>query len=165
MKYSHLNNHTIAVAGGYRRSGRARMLTWRAGYSEGESGEGASPLYSAAHYIATSEQARHNPVLAFNLIKQNVSLKAALNRLEHSPRALSHFTVRKMEQICPGWELMTDEAQNLEAFHYGFRSNDSNGYTASIAAARVALDKFVEPYTIDDFPLRTGNGDNFLGPY
>lgn len=149
MNFSHLSNPALAAAGGH---GAAVSPVQ---YIEADY-VACSRNHSEAHYIATSEQARQNPVLAFRLIKQGVSFETARKRLERSPRTLSHFTDRRMAHICPGWELMTEESQNLEAFGHSMRTGDANGYSAGMKAALLALEKYIEPLTFEDIQQRQG---------
>lgn len=109
------------------------------------------PAHSDAHLIAVSPEGKNNPVLALSCISESMDVDRAIRTLSDSPRALSQYTIRKMESVCPGWELMDAEGQNKEAFLCSMASNDANGYQASMRAAGKALEKYVEPLNADDF--------------
>lgn len=98
-----------------------------------------------AHRIATHPKARHNPVLAFHLIRSGACFSDADEQLNNSPRKLSDFTFRFMERRVSGWELFSDEERNLAAFARSASFNDDNGYMASIHAAESALQRYVIP--------------------
>lgn len=148
MTFSHLNNSPMAVAGGL----------W-ASVTPVTNDVTTMSAHSEAHYIASSEPAKHNPILALRLIEQGIPHQKAISLLEKSPRALSNYTVRKMERFCPGWELMTEEMQNMEAYLHSVRTSDGNGYLACMNAATAALNKFIEPVTAEDFILVGDSAD------
>ncbi|MBC8951313.1 hypothetical protein [Xenorhabdus sp. TS4] len=65
-----------------------------------------------------------------------------------------------MKAVCSGWELLDGEDKNLEAFNYSLRTNDANGYQASLRAASEKLEKYIEPMTEDEIQAliqRTGD--------
>lgn len=119
----------------------------------GVSDEDEQPVcsHSDAHLIAVSPEGKNNPVMALTSISDGMDADRAIRLLSGSPRTLSQFTIRKMESLCPGWELMDAESQNLEAFSSSLTSNDANGYQSSIKAAGKALEEYVEPLTESDF--------------
>ncbi|MDU7135125.1 MAG: hypothetical protein E6325_27640, partial [Enterobacteriaceae bacterium] len=89
--------------------------------------------------------------MALSCICKGMDADRAIRLLSDSPRALSQFTIRKMQAVCAGWELMDAESQNMTAFSSSMASNDANGYVASLNAAAKALEKYVEPLTASDF--------------
>lgn len=95
------------------------------------------------HYIATHPKARHNPVLAWRLIQSHATPREADKKLSNSPRILSRFTFRFMEERVSGWELFTDEERNELAFIHSMSHNDDNGYRASLRAAENALYRYM----------------------
>ncbi|MBH1916876.1 MULTISPECIES: hypothetical protein [Serratia] len=106
--------------------------------------------HSDAHKIAVSQEAKSNPVLALRLIQQGKPYQQVMQKLQSSTRHLSRFTQRIMAKSYPGWECLDTEDQNVAAFQYSMLHNDGNGYQAGLKAALVALDKFVEPLTLED---------------
>ena len=46
---------------------------------------------------------------------------------------------------------MDVESQNMTAFTSGMVNNDANGYVASLNATVSALEKYIEPLSVDDF--------------
>ncbi|MGP2734000.1 hypothetical protein [Serratia bockelmannii] len=106
--------------------------------------------HSDAHRIAVSQQAKSNPVLALRLIQQGKPYQQAQQKLQSSARHLSRFTQRKMAKIQPGWECLDTEDQNMVAFQYSMLHNDDNGYHSGLKAALAAVEKFVEPLTLED---------------
>ncbi|HFD2059297.1 TPA: hypothetical protein ACF2D8_000098 [Serratia marcescens] len=119
--------------------------------------------HSDVHKIAVSQEAKSNPVLALRLIQQGKPYQQALEKLHSSARHLSRFTQRIMAKNYPGWECLDTEDQNMAAFQHSMLNNDSNGYHAGFKAALVALEKFVEPLTLDDvlkLQSRHSYGDN-----
>jgi hypothetical protein len=119
--------------------------------------------HSDAHKIALSQEAKNNPVLALRLIQQGKPYQQALQKLQSSVRHLSLFTKRVMEKSYPGWECLDTEDQNMAAFQHSRLNNDSNGYRAGLNAALVAVEKFVEPLTLEDIltlQRRDGSGGN-----
>lgn len=124
MNFLHLNQAAGAATSG-------RLLT-------------AEELYlrNEASRIATAQEARNNPVLALELIRRRRSYDAAMKTLKSRHRTLSLFTMRKMEAVCPGWECMDEEDQNLTAYRHSLVHNDSNGYRAGLKAAGKKLGGF-----------------------
>lgn len=113
--------------------------------------EPSGPEHSDAHRIAVSPEGKNNPVMALSCISKGMDADRAIRLLSDSPRALSQFTIRKMQAVCAGWELMDAESQNMTAFSSSIASNDANGYVASLNAAAKALEKYIEPLTDGDF--------------
>jgi len=111
----------------------------------------AGSQHSDAHWIAVSREAKNNPVLALKLIKRAEPHQKAISILAASNRHLSEFTKRKMANVCPGWECLDTEDRNMEAFIYGSTHDDASGYFAGIKAANQALEKYVEPWNVEDF--------------
>jgi len=111
--------------------------------------------HSDARKIAVSQEAKSNPVLALRLINQGKSYQQALQKLQFSASHLSRFTQRIMAKSYPGWECIDTEDQNMAAFQYSMLHNDGNGYHAGLKAALVALEKFVEPLTLEDITRLT----------
>lgn len=124
MNFLHLNQAAGAATSG-------RLLT-------------AEELYlrNEASRIATAQEARSNPVLALELIRRRRPYDAAMKTLKSRYRMLSLFTMRKMEAVCPGWECMDEEDQNLTAYRHSLVNNDSNGYHAGLRAAGKKLGGF-----------------------
>jgi hypothetical protein len=123
----------------------------------------AEDSHSDAHKIAVSQEAKSNPVLALRLIQQGKPYQQALQKLQSSARHFSRFTQRIMEKSYPGWECLDTEDQNMAAFQYSVLNNDSNGYHAGLKAALVAIEKFVEPLTLEDvlkLQSRHSSGEN-----
>lgn len=114
------------------------------------SGDWPQGSHSDAHRIASSQEARNNPVLALRLIAQGKPADDAIAVLGSRARSLSSFTQRRMLQTCPGWELMDDEDQNQTAFTDSLTNGDSNGYRAGFAAALRALEKHVDLWKPED---------------
>lgn len=110
--------------------------------------EQSAPVHSDAHRIAVSQEGKNNPVMALSCISKGMDADRAIRLLSDSPRALSQFTIRKMQVVCAGWELMDAKSQNMTAFSSSMASNDANGYVASLNAAGKALEKYVEPLTL-----------------
>lgn len=99
-------------------------------------------LRNDASRIAAAQVAKNNPVLALELIRRRRSYDAAMKTLKSRHRMLSLFTIRKMEAVCPGWECMDEEDQNLTAYRHSMVHNDSNGYRAGLRAAGEMLGGF-----------------------
>lgn len=99
-------------------------------------------LCSEASRIAVAQEARNNPVLALELIRRRRPYDAAMKVLKSRHRMLSLFTIRKMEAVCPGWECMDEEDQNMTAYRHSLVHNDSNGYRAGLRAAGEKLRGF-----------------------
>jgi len=112
--------------------------------------EQPGPEHSDAHLIAVSPEGKSNPVMALSCISKGMDADRAIRLLSDSPRALSQFTIRKMQAVCAGWELMDAESQNMTAFSSSIASNDANGYVVSLNAAAKALEKYVEPLTMQE---------------
>lgn len=106
--------------------------------------------HSNAHRIAVSREAINNPVLALKLIAQGKPSARAIKLLASTPRQLSNYTDRKMAHVCPGWECLDDEDRNTTAFTFSLNQNDANGYFSGVRAAQKALEKYIEPWTIED---------------
>ncbi|SFO04441.1 hypothetical protein [Xenorhabdus japonica] len=106
--------------------------------------------HSHAHRIASSQEAKNNPVYALHLIDNHASHQHAITMLSESHRHLSQYTTRKMEAVCSGWELLDDEDKNLAAFNYSLMNDDANGYHASLRAANEKLESYIEPMTEGD---------------
>ncbi|RYC38115.1 hypothetical protein [Pectobacterium zantedeschiae] len=109
------------------------------------------PQHSNAHWIAVSKEAKSNPILGLKLIKRGEPYQQAIDILSVSHRHLSHYTKRKMITAYPGWECLDTEDRNMAAFIYSSLNNDANGYHTGFNAALVALEKYVEPLTSEDF--------------
>ncbi|MEQ9903119.1 hypothetical protein [Pectobacterium aroidearum] len=107
--------------------------------------------HSNSHWIAVSKEAKSNPIFALKLIKRGEPYQQAIDILSVSHRHLSHYTKRKMITAYPGWECLDTEDRNMAAFIYSSLNNDANGYHAGFNAARVALEKYVEQLTVEDF--------------
>lgn len=107
--------------------------------------------HSNSHWIAVSKEAKSNPIFALKLIKRRKSYQQAIDILSVSYRHLSHYTERKMIVAYPGWECLDTEDRNMAAFICSSLNNDTNGYHAGFNAALVALEKFIEPLTAEDF--------------
>lgn len=105
--------------------------------------DNSAVLLHPEHHIATHPKAKHNPVLAFRLIQSGTPFSEADEKLNNSPRILSRFTFRFMEERTSGWELFTDAERNEMAFARSVSHNDDNGYHASLRAAFDALRRFV----------------------
>ncbi|HAX5210418.1 TPA: hypothetical protein JZG45_005400 [Escherichia coli] len=105
--------------------------------------DNSAVLLHPEHHIATHPKAKHNPVLAFRLIQSGTPFSEADEKLNNSPRMLSRFTFRFMEERTSGWELFTDAERNEMAFARSVSHNDDNGYHASLRAAHNALQRFV----------------------
>lgn len=143
----HEGNHLSPLARHYLRADRVRnMASVFAGGNEQ-----SAPVHSDAHRIAVSQEGKNNPVMALSCISKGMDADRAIRLLSDSPRALSQFTIRKMQAVCAGWELMDAENQNMTAFSSSMASNDANGYVASLNAADKALEKYIEPLTASDF--------------
>lgn len=142
--FAHLSPDTPR-AQGY--SGRGLMYSSTTASVSDEHATEHSRAHSDAHCIAESQEARNNPVYALTLIKRSVPRQSAIEQLTGSPRHLSRYTTRKMEALCPGWELLDDEDKNMAAFRHSTQSSDSNGYTASLRAAGEKLEQYIEPMT------------------
>lgn len=142
--FAHLSPST-QCAHGY----RGRMFMYQTGQSSlsDEAENSHKKQHSEAHWIAISQEAKNNPIYALKLIQRNVSHGSAIARLTGSFRQLSQYTIRKMEDTFAGWELLDDEDKNLAAFNNSLFSNDSNGYRASLRAANLKLEKYIEPMT------------------
>ena len=128
-----------------------------------EDGQPSECCHSDAHLIAVSKEAKQNPILAFHLIAEGIPHQRAIARLQGSVRQLSLFTRRAMAKVYPGWECLDTEDQNMAAFQYSLLNNDTNGYHAGLKAVLVAIEKFVEPLTLEDilqFQCRHSSGDN-----
>lgn len=106
--------------------------------------------HSNAHWIASSNEAKNNPILALKLIKRRTPHEEAIGTLQVSHRHLTDFTKRKMIAVCPCWEVLNTEDRNMEAFTYSTTHNDDNGYLAGFRAAQRVLEKYVEPWTEED---------------
>ncbi|MEQ5221393.1 hypothetical protein ABN242_04995 [Providencia alcalifaciens] len=142
--FSHLSPST-QCAHGY----HGRTFMYQAGQASlsDEAEHNPREQHSEAHWIAVSQEAKNNPIYALKLIQRNVLHESAIARLAGSPRQLSQYTKRKMEATFAGWELLDDEDKNLAAFHNSLFNYDSNGYRASLRAASLKLEKYIEPMT------------------
>ncbi|MCC8368267.1 hypothetical protein J8V57_18870 [Xenorhabdus sp. PB61.4] len=118
--------------------------------------------HSHAHWIASSQEAKNNPVYALYLIDNHTSHQHAITMLSESYRHLSQYTTRKMEAVCSGWELLDDEDKNLEAFNYSLMNDDANGYHASLRAANEKLESYIEPMTEDDIQALIQRTSDFM---
>ncbi|EKC3536862.1 hypothetical protein OD632_000803 [Salmonella enterica] len=131
---------------GYIIAGRAARLTG----GDNSRSEDSSRRHSEAHYIASSQAAQNNPVLALQLLRQGADSRTALKQLSGKARTLSHFTSRYMESTFAGWECLDDEDKNAAAFLASLSGGDSNGY---MAAFHYALDKirtYLDPLTTEE---------------
>jgi hypothetical protein len=112
--------------------------------------EYTTDTHSNAHRIASSQEAKNNPVYALHLIDNYTPHESAIEMLSESHRHLSQYTTRKMEAICSGWELLDDEDKNQQAFTYSAMNDDANGYQASLKAVGEKLEQYIEPMTEDE---------------
>lgn len=142
--FAHLSPST-QCAHGYR--GRMFIYQTEQASLSDEDEHNPREQHSEAHWIAISQEAKNNPIYALKLIQRNVSHESAIARLTESYRHLSQYTKRKMEATLAGWELLDDEDKNLAAFHNSLFSDDGNGYRASLRAASLKLEKYIEPMT------------------
>ena len=151
--FSHLSAFPHDVGEGRQTSILARHNLRINRVSNMAAGEDEQPVstHSDAHLIAVSPEGKNNPVMALSCISEGMDADRAIRLLSSSPRALSQFTIRKMASVCPGWELMDAESQNLEAFSSSLASNDANGYQASMKAAGKVLEKYIEQPTVSEF--------------
>lgn len=118
--------------------------------------DNSAVLLHPEHHIATHPKAKHNPVLAFRLIESGTTFSEADEKLNNSPRILSRFTFRFMEERTSGWELFTDAERNEMAFARSISFNDDNGYIASMRAAESALRRYVIPPTFNELVRKAG---------
>ncbi|OTA14700.1 hypothetical protein Xvie_03401 [Xenorhabdus vietnamensis] len=134
-----------------------RYASWRSPDIQTEPQEDTTTdTRSNAPWIACSQEAKNNPVYALHLIDNHTPYQSAIAMLSESHRHLSRYTTRKMEAVCSGWELLDGEDKNLEAFNYSLRTNDANGYQASLRAASEKLERYIEPMNWKDIE-RPGN--------
>lgn len=153
MSYQHLAPKAAAPTGN-RLSGsllRLQRLSQSAlAQDERESASVVISRHSNAHWIASSNEAKNNPILALKLIKRRTPHEEAIDTLQVSARHLSNFTKHKMIAVCAGWECLDTEDRNMEAFTYSMTHSDDNGYHAGFFAAQRVLEKHVEPWTEED---------------
>ncbi|CRY67566.1 hypothetical protein [Yersinia pekkanenii] len=153
MSYQHLfpqaTTHTGNRPNG--RLSRIQRLSQSAqAQDEQESANVVVSRHSNAHWIASSPEAKNNPILALKHIKRRTPHEDSIDVLRVSHRHLSNFTRRKMIAVCAGWECLDTEDRNIEAFTYSMTHNDENGYWAGFKAAQRVLEKHVEPWTEED---------------
>ncbi|WFQ79518.1 hypothetical protein PXH59_18485 [Xenorhabdus sp. SF857] len=139
-----------------------RYVSWRSLDVPEPQEEHATDTHSNAHWIASSQEAKNNPVYALHLIDNHTSHESAIEMLSESYRHLSQYTTRKMEAACSGWELLDDKDKNQEAFNYSMRTDDANGYRASLRAAGEKLEQYIEPMTGDEIQALIQRTSDFM---
>lgn len=153
MSYQHLAPKAAAPTGN-RLSGsllRLQRLSQSAlAQDERESASVVISRHSNAHWIASSNEAKNNSILALKLIKRRTPHEEAIDTLQVSARHLSNFTKHKMIAVCAGWECLDTEDRNMEAFTYSMTHSDENGYHAGFFAALKVLEKYIEPWNEED---------------
>lgn len=107
MSYQHLAPKAAAPTGNRLSGSLLRLQRLSQSAQAQDEREGASVVvsrHSNAHWIASSPEAKNNPILALKLIKRRTPHEEAIDVLRVSHRHLSKFTKRKMIAVCAGWE-------------------------------------------------------------
>ncbi|EKC3536861.1 hypothetical protein OD632_000802 [Salmonella enterica] len=108
--------------------------------------------HSREHFVAISDEAKENPILAVRLLQETKSgSKEIKAKLRASDPALSKYTNSFMEARDPTWEFQDDQEKNATAFIWSTMNADKNGYIASREQALKALAKMVEPMTEKEY--------------
>ncbi|EPG8764636.1 MULTISPECIES: hypothetical protein [Raoultella] len=119
--------------------------------------------HSRGHNVAVSNEAKNNPVLAVRLLKETkLSSNKIKLQLASSPRALSVFTQKFMEENDPTWEFQDDEEKARTALTFSTQNRDANGYGAAQISAIKALKKMEEPLTEDEIKAMANRATRVL---
>ncbi|HEY0209499.1 hypothetical protein [Acerihabitans sp.] len=149
--FNHLKQQPNASNNQRAHPGRGRYASNAAGFDiKPDQSQQTPDRHGNAHWIAASQEAKNNPVLALKLIAKETPHLDAIRTLAISPRHLSDFTKRKMIKVFPGWECLDTEDRNLASFMYGITHEDTNGYQAGFTGALRVLEKYIEPWNIED---------------